>query len=191
MHEKDHNHTHIIDGNLEVLEQGAQLVLDLTDAQYNTAVATYACSSIGQHFRHILDMYQAILPALAETRHQGITTVIDYDNRRRGATVETQRKAALEELGTIKHKIEQRTAPLCLPVDVKTEVCLENTRYALIPSTLARELAFISSHAVHHFALINVIAKMLGASLDQAFGVAPASATHLRAQQQITTAIAS
>ena len=204
MHVEDQNHAHIVEGNLEVLEQGMQLVLQLTDKQYNTSVPAYSCSSIGQHFRHVLDMYQAVLPALtlpAQTLRaptspaqtspalansgttQAIANVIDYDTRRRGASVETQRKTAIEELRSIKQHIEHRTAPLCLSIDVKTEVCVEHTRFALIPSTLARELAFVSAHAVHHFALMKVIGKMLGASLDQSFGLAPASASHQRAQQ--------
>ena len=192
MHKENTNHSCIIQGNREVLKQGTYLLLRLTDEQYNTSIETYACSSIGQHFRHILDMYQAVIPALAEARPSlGITMVIDYDTRRRGASVETQRQSAIAEIGTIKQHIDRRVAPLCLPVDIKTEVCIESTQYSLIPSNLARELAFISAHAIHHFALIKVIAKMLGAAVDESVGLAPASATFQRAQHPATTAIAS
>ena len=117
--------------------------------------------------------------------------VVDYDSRRRGASVETQRQSAINELHSIREHIDRRVAPLCLPIDVKTEVCIESTQYALIPSNLARELAFISSHAIHHFALIKVIAKMLGASIDETVGLAPASATFERTQHLAPTAIAS
>ena len=192
MHEENKNYNCIITGNREVLQQGTALLLSLTDEQYTTNIETYACSSIGQHFRHILDMYQAVLPALASAQpERGITMVVDYDNRRRGASVETQRQSAIDELYSIRQHIDRRVAPLCLPIDVKTEVCIESTQYSLIPSNLARELAFISSHAIHHFALIKVIAKMLGADIDETVGLAPASATFERTQQLAPTAIAS
>lgn len=191
-HRKDDNLNCIIEGNQEVLKQGTALLLRLTDKQYAESIEAYACSSIGQHFRHIFDMYQAVLPALSQAQlSPGKTTIIDYDSRRRGAEVETQRKSAIAELCKIKKHFDDRIAPLSLPVDVKTEVCIEKTRSALIPSTLARELAFVSTHAVHHFALIKIIAQMLGASPDQSVGLAPASATFERHRQKAVSAVAS
>lgn len=173
-------HKQVIAGNCEVLEQGRCLLQQLTDTQYTSAVETYACSSIGAHFRHMLDMYLAVMPALAA---RNTAQVVDYDVRRRGAQVETCRHAAIAELDKFRQQLDGRTTRLDTVVTVKTEVCIETTQRAMMQSTLARELAFVSTHAVHHFALIKVIAKMLGASVDSDVGLAPASASFLRSQQ--------
>jgi len=178
----------VIDGNNEVLGQANTVLLRLTDAQYRSVNDAYGCSSIGQHFRHILDMYRAVTPALSAAPSPA--PIIDYDVRRRGAAVETERKSAIAELQDLKHALINRTAPLDLQVEVKTEVCIDSTRCASMRSTLARELAFISSHAVHHFALIQLLARLLGASVDKSVGLAPASASHQRAEQSTISAVA-
>lgn len=48
-----------------------------------------------------------------------------------------------------------------------------------LQSTLSRELVFASSHTVHHFALISVIARLQSVEVTSAFGVAPATASYL------------
>jgi hypothetical protein len=54
-----------------------------------------------------------------------------------------------------------------------TEVCLR--------STIAREIAFATHHAVHHQAMMRAIAKELQAEcLDASFGVAPSTIDHER-----------
>ena len=163
-------------------------MLRLNDNQYCSVNDAYGCSSIGQHFRHILDMYLAVTPALSAVTSS--PPVIDYDIRRRGAAVETERKSAIAELQDLEQALLNRTTQLNLPVLVKTEVCLHSTRCASMHSTLARELAFISTHAVHHFALIQVLARLLGASVDKSVGLAPASASHQRADRLQINAVA-
>ena len=84
--------------------------------------------------------------------------MIDYDFRRRGAKVESSRDAAIEELSLIKNwldELEQQTLDgsfaIHQPIDVKSEVTLEQTSSVVLSSSLIRELVFTSSHAVHHF----------------------------------------
>ena len=170
----------VIQGNLEALDQGLKLVESLTDEQYTYVAKPFVTSNIGQHFRHLVDLFLAVVNG-AE-KHE-----INYDDRRRGALIESSRAAAVDELKHIKswmldlakepYKVAQAEETLRL----KTEVTLNDTASVTFKSTLLRELVFTSSHAVHHFALINIIAKMQGVQTDQAFGVAPATASFLRA----------
>ncbi|MGC6565166.1 MAG: hypothetical protein ACON38_06080 [Akkermansiaceae bacterium] len=46
------------------------------------------------------------------------------------------------------------------------------------PSTAGRELQFLLSHTVHHFAMIGGICKCLEVSLEEGFGVAPSTLRH-------------
>ncbi len=170
----------IIIGNIEALDQGIHLVNALSDTQYRFTDASYTQSSIGQHFRHIIDMFMVV-------SYPDDPSIIDYDARRRGADVETCRDIAIRELNVIKAYItaylsdlDESVALLDQDVDIKTEVTIDETHSVVLRSNKLRELVFTSSHAVHHFALISMIAKIQGIALDKNIGVAPATATFLR-----------
>jgi hypothetical protein len=49
------------------------------------------------------------------------------------------------------------------------------------PSTTGRELQFLVSHTVHHFAMIGGICRALEVEMEENFGVAPSTLRH-RAQ---------
>lgn len=172
----------IIIGNIEAVDQGVRIVNTLNDQQYCFNSSQYFNSSIGQHFRHIIDMFRSV----TQPQEPGL---IDYDVRRRGADIEKSRTLALQELGDIKiylsthlANLDQALGDLHQEIDLKTEVTIEETHSVILRSTLLRELVFIGSHAVHHYALISMIAKIQGVVLEEAVGVAPATATFLRCE---------
>ncbi len=170
----------IIIGNIEAIDQGTQLLRTLTDEQYVFHDSPYIQSSIGQHFRHVIDMYMALVMGKS-------TGYIDYDIRRRGASVERSRQQAIAELEHVKRHISgylQQVGMVSEMVDVKTEVTVDETHSVTIRSSLIRELVFTSSHAVHHYALISVIAKIQGVAIDASLGVAPATARFMRTDAQ-------
>jgi hypothetical protein len=45
----------------------------------------------------------------------------------------------------------------------------------VVPTTLGRELLFLSSHTVHHFALVAQYCRAAGVEPEQDFGKAPAT----------------
>ena len=45
-------------------------------------------------------------------------------------------------------------------------------------STVGREMVYAIAHAIHHFALISVMARMMGVKLPEHFGVAPSTVAH-------------
>lgn len=51
------------------------------------------------------------------------------------------------------------------------------------PSTLARELAFATHHAIHHHAIIKMIATSIDYKLPSEFGVAPSTQNFIRTSQ--------
>ncbi len=176
----------IIIGNIEALDQGINLVNALSDEQYRFTDSSYTQSSIGQHFRHIIDMFMAV-------SHPGEPAIINYDARRRGADVETCRDVATRELNGIKtyisgylNNLEDALELLKQDMGVKTEVTIEETHSVVLRSNKLRELVFTSSHAVHHYALISMIAKIQGITLDKNIGVAPATATFLRGEEDVS-----
>jgi hypothetical protein len=50
----------------------------------------------------------------------------------------------------------------------------------LCASTVARELQFLLSHTVHHYALIALILRLQGFEPGEEFGVAPSTLAHWR-----------
>lgn len=179
------SHHCIAEGNFEALDQGIELLNSLSDKQYQCVVSDYVSSSIGQHFRHILDMYHAVLQAmkLLPTAQPAKQPLLDYDQRRRGARVETDRSAAITELQLIRRQLERHCqSAFDATIQIKTEVSLDHSQCITLQSTLARELIFTSAHAIHHYALIKVIAKLQGVELDPSLGMAPASASYARQQ---------
>ena len=69
-----------------------------------------------------------------------------------------------------------------MPLTVMSETSMHNTQNSQTKSTLARELVFVSSHAIHHFSLLAVINSLLGSKDEINFGVAPSTAAYIRQQ---------
>ncbi|WP_194842473.1 DinB family protein [Endozoicomonas sp. OPT23] len=161
----------VVRGNLEVVDQLIEFVESLSEEDYRFNDSELFMSSIGQHLRHILDLYQVMIEPQQED-------LVDYDVRRRGLALESEKEAGLVELRDLRSWLE------ALPVEslkqgvlVKTEVLLSETCSVQLPSTFARELVFTASHLTHHLALMVTIAKVIGHKVDDAVGLAPATNT--------------
>lgn len=171
----DHHLNPIVAGNIEALEQVVYLLENLTDEQYSYIPHPYIASSIGSHIRHLIDMYYAI------SKRDNHFQLIDYDTRRRGSEIEEDRSLAIQELRLLIDWMNQlATDHFDEPVMISSEVMLQEKLAVKIPSNLARELAFVGSHALHHFALIAVIARLQDINVDDHFGIAPATITYMR-----------
>ncbi len=128
-------------------------------------------STIGQHVRHALDHFAAVLSAVDGS-------VIDYDHRERQTPIEMDVCAAVSRIehlvGTMDGLSEDRDSA---PVRVRVMLDSEGTE-AVLGSTLARELAFAAHHALHHHAMITTIAHEQGLPVPQGFGKAPSTRKH-------------
>lgn len=170
----------VIKGNAEAINQGVNLISLISDEQYTHIASPYVSSSIGEHFRHIVDLYLAVMNGIEKG-------VIDYDVRRRGAPIETSRAHAIKELegigqwmGKMWDYVQGALVDADKPVMVLSEVSLRDTERVRVESTYARELIFTSSHAVHHFSVIGIIAKLQNIDVEAGLGVAPATASYIR-----------
>jgi hypothetical protein len=47
-----------------------------------------------------------------------------------------------------------------------------------LPSTVSRELQALSSHTIHHLALVAIILRLQGIRLDPDFGMSPSTLRH-------------
>ena len=101
----------------------------------------------------------------------------DYDRRRRDVRLESCKQLALAE---IQQTIDVLTHLEDGAVRVHSEVSPSDKVVVEVHSTIKRELLFVTSHAVHHFALIALLLRLQGVVVPDSFGVAPATLTHQR-----------
>ncbi len=166
----------MLDSQLEIVQQAKQFLLNISPEDYSSVMAPHLVGSAGTHMRHILDHYQALM-------HGYEIGLVDYNKRNRFSTVESDPSEALKQW----EKVEEWLVTVCAQpgetvIDILSETSIQHTEYAQVPSTLARELVFVSSHAIHHFSLLAVLRSLQGKPAPNNFGIAPATATFLRQQ---------
>lgn len=157
----------ILRANLALLEQADALIDRISDAVYGAGEG--AVKPVGPHFRHVLEHYGRFLTGLADGR-------IDYDARERDAAVETDRAAArrrVRELVSGLLALDEST--IDAPATARLECGLGSEEEQWSGTTLRRELHFLLSHTVHHYALIGLLLERHGVDPGEEFGVAPST----------------
>src|SRR5215471_7838829 len=156
----------LIATNIRWLRQALHLLERLDDTVYAATAPGFAPHRAGAHLRHVLEFYQCFLEGL-ESSH------IDYDARRRDESIEHNRHAAAITIQSIVRDLETRA-------EVRQErivwVRMEDAhssgvRDTFMESSLSRELQVLSSHTIHHFALIAVTLRAHAVQLDADFGM--------------------
>jgi uncharacterized damage-inducible protein DinB len=171
----------ILPATFEVLEQGEILLESIDDDTYVRKMPVAYGASIGGHYRHCLDHFQSI----AAARDQNS---INYDQRKRDPLVESDRFAALNETCRLREALATFGA---VEMDREVQVVCK-TSYSASGSqtanaTIGRELMYAVAHAVHHFALIGIIAQLQGVRLPPGFGVAPSTIKHQESQSVLAS----
>jgi uncharacterized damage-inducible protein DinB len=159
----------------DVLKQGLSLLSDLGDHSYSCVAGPPFGTSIGQHYRHVLEHFQCFLEGLEAGE-------INYDERRRDRRLEIEVKFAslttCEILQTLQHLTDQRFAQECRATTSLGYASAAST----FNSNAARELAYCIGHAVHHYAIIRIVANGIGVSVAGEFGFAASTLKHKAAQ---------
>jgi uncharacterized damage-inducible protein DinB len=138
----------------------------LGDEDYRARPAGRLSGSVGGHVRHCLDHVDALVRAAA-------TGELNYEARTRGTPVEHSPAAALDEIDRLEHALRHLPgAALDRSINVRLLVDEEGTEVAT-PSTLARELAYVISHTIHHCAVMALLMGSLNVRVASRFGYAP------------------
>ena len=153
-----------------VLSQCESLVLSVPDIAYCTESQTMKGGTVGKHLRHTLDHFAAALGVVGN-----LTKVIEYDRRQRDVPMETDRRIALAAINELRDGLARASSEgLHLAVSVRVMLHGDGSE-AELKSTLGRELAFATHHAVHHQAMMRAIAGEFGIQVDDHFGKAPST----------------
>ena len=185
-----------IQANVHYLKQAAKLVDMLEDRSYVRCEPMFYNSTIGGHLRHCLEHYESFIEGITHGR-------IDYDARHRDELVENKTQAARKRIDTIvaelialeKQMDEESMSSQGEKLEVKMD-CGNHQECADAPgapsiwqvSSIGRELQFLVSHTVHHFAMIRGICQAEGVELDKNLGLASST---LRYREQLVQSSAS
>ena len=157
----------LIEANIFFLDQAERLLEKVEDEQYACSVGEFYGSTVGQHLRHCLDHYSSLLSGLEAAR-------IDYDQRERAEPLESKTGEAIAEVSRIREGL-QKLIEEEVPVGVLVKMDCGGDQEEWQPSTLGRELQFLVSHTVHHFAMIGGMCSCLKIEIENGFGVAPST----------------
>jgi len=115
-------------------------------------------SAIGSHVRHIYDHYGKVLALSRSDRNNGSVngTVLSYDIRTRGTDVESNLASAIDMNDVLVKRlaeisIDQHMMDMSVSISHVTDGAGSQIS---LPSTLARELVFVSHHGIHHVATV-------------------------------------
>ncbi len=134
----------------------------LDDSQYSHACESLSGNSIGQHVRHIIEMFQCL-----EAGYQN--GEVDYESRQRDRRIETDKSFATDLLQQILQQISKENKNLLLLTYYdERQITPEK-----IGSNYFREIAYNLEHTIHHMALIKVGLREIGnIPVDESYGVA-------------------
>ena len=160
--------------NQRLIDQALALV-----AVHETSRQSHYAGPVGAHLRHVIEHYEALVfPA-----EHG---VVDYDGRARDRELEGNPALASERLSALRARLDGSLA-LHAPVQVRGQGGLAGEFIFAVPSCIGRELAFLASHTVHHFALLAPHCWQHGIPTPADFGQAPSTVAHARASSATPT----
>ncbi len=141
------------------LDELIALLNQLDDVDYSKKCVALSNATIGEHTRHIIEMFQC----LDNFYDVGI---LNYDKRKRDINIETNTVFAISCISDLKQGLEKPNKNIVLQQIIDGEEIL-------ITSNYFRELLYNLEHCIHHQALIKVgILQLEHVMIDANFGVA-------------------
>ena len=150
-------------GLIAELDRGIRIVREVSRDAYTAAIN--GGGSAGAHLRHNLDFVNALLNGLAERR-------VDYTDRTRDPLVETHRGHAIEQMQFAIGRLENLTPDILgRIVMVRSEIDTDVWH----TSSVSREIEFVHSHTVHHYAVVARLLASAGYDIGTDVGVEPST----------------
>ncbi|HTE24799.1 DinB family protein [Flavitalea sp.] len=151
-----------------VFVQLAETLNQLSQQEYAKPCGTLFKNTIGQHVRHILELFQCL-----ENGYD--SGVVNYEQRKRDAVIENNKEFATGLLTDVYKKLEKEDKELILEA-IYDDLSDEPIR---IRTNFYREIAYNLEHTIHHMALIRVgINEVSNIKLPADFGVASSTVKH-------------
>lgn len=145
-----------INNNLDEL---IRLLKQLSNDEYSNPCTQLSNSSIGEHTRHIIELFQCL-------ENQYESGVINYDTRKRNILIQTNTDFAIQQIMEIQNNLDKENKNIVLKQNIESHEIITESNYY-------RELLYNFEHCIHHQALIKVaILQHSTITIDENFGVA-------------------
>jgi hypothetical protein len=153
------------------LDQLAGSLFQLTSREYVQPCPTLSGHSIGQHVRHIIELFQALENGYA-------IGLVNYEKRKRDKAIEGDKEIASRLLDQIGKSVDRQDKPLLLEASYDGL----SAEPVLFTSNYYRELAYNLEHTIHHMALIRIGINESGSTfrLPDNFGIASSTLQYRR-----------
>jgi hypothetical protein len=131
-------------------------------SSYAEPCAALSNATIGQHTRHVIELYQCLLSGYRAGE-------INYDDRKRNSVYENDIAAAVDAVKEIQLHLQQPDKSVKIFCEYEdNSVCIESNYY--------REVLYNLEHCIHHQALIKVaLLSIKDILIVDSFGVAPST----------------
>ncbi|WP_316821741.1 hypothetical protein [Pedobacter gandavensis] len=138
------------------------LLAELSDSQYREKIPGMSDATIGQHIRHIIELF-------VELEKGYLKGTVNYDLRKRDVQLESDPAFAVLTMDEME-----------LRLDLPDKLILHIGNYSLrskegivVQSSYWRELIYTMEHTVHHMALIRIAVNQISSiPLPEDFGLA-------------------
>jgi poly-beta-hydroxyalkanoate depolymerase len=140
----------------------SHVIGQLNQSEYSKPLAVLSDSTIGQHTRHSIEMFQCLLKGYERGS-------FSYDNRQRDLQLETDIAFAQKQLKLICFEMK-------LPNKALTSTYKLGESNVEVETNFFRELVFNLEHCIHHNALIRIgVNATTDIVISEHFGVAPST----------------
>jgi hypothetical protein len=148
-----------------ILEQLEKSVAGLSNEQYTMKIDTLLGASIGEHVRHVIELFVCLQEGYA-------SGVVNYENRKRDIAIQTSRSVSIGFMKSINQSLFCDNKVILLQAGYN-----ENSNELLtIPTNYYREIAYNIEHAIHHMALIRIGINLISDNqVPDGYGIAPST----------------
>lgn len=136
---------HLANPITKLFDQIQQVLNQLTDIEYAYQNKALLNATIGQHVRHIIELY-------IELNNGYENGVVNYELRKRSLQIETDKIFACDQLNILTKSLNKPDKKLLL----ETDYSMNNLSTIQVQTNYFRELIYNLEHTVHHMALIRV-----------------------------------
>ena len=126
----------------DVLIQLVNTINLLNLNEYSYKIALLSNATIGEHTRHIIELFQQLLSGYESGN-------INYDNRKRDIRLEQNIDFTIKTIGNIITELHKENKKLKI-------ITLSSNKQSIIKSNFERELLHNIEHCIHHQAIIKI-----------------------------------
>jgi hypothetical protein len=150
-----------------VFGQLADSLCQLSPQDYSTPCKALSGNTIGQHVRHIIELFQAL-------ENGYLTGLVNYEKRKRDKTLENDREIACLVLAGIEDNLDRPDKPLLLEASyddgsgsTQSNGSSQSSGHSdpadpaggfptIMATNYYREIAYNLEHTIHHMAMIRI-----------------------------------